>query len=149
MIQTHWKVTDTLFIGNIEAADDVDLILEFKITRVVNCAGTEVPNALQDIHVQYLTYNWSDTNDQIILDENNEVTDAAFAFMEDAFDLFEGVIVLSYHGQSRSCCLVAAYLMKKFRWCLQKTMEFMNFRRPDHRLQKSFVRQLVAYEDRL
>merc|ERR1711933_162751 len=38
---------------------------------------------------------------------------------------------------------------KKFRWCLQKTMDFLGYCRPGHRLQSAFMRQLASYENRL
>lgn len=58
-------------------------------------------------------------------------------------------MVLSFFGQSRACCLVAAYLMRRFRWCLDKALEFVSFRRPGHQLQQSFLEQLADYEQRL
>ena len=39
--------------------------------------------------------------------------------------------------------------MKKFKWALYKTIEFLNNRRPDLEIRASFIRQLSYYEKRL
>jgi hypothetical protein len=39
--------------------------------------------------------------------------------------------------------------MKKYRWSLLKTLEFLNSRRPDLEIRATFIHQLSAYEQRL
>lgn len=39
--------------------------------------------------------------------------------------------------------------MRKFRWSIMKTLEFLNSRRPDLEMRPSFLRQLQMYEGRL
>ncbi len=39
--------------------------------------------------------------------------------------------------------------MRKYRWCLLKTLEFLNSRRPDLEIRATFIHQLSAYESRL
>lgn len=39
--------------------------------------------------------------------------------------------------------------MKKYKWSLYKTIEFLNNRRPDLEIRASFIRQLSYYEKRL
>lgn len=55
----------------------------------------------------------------------------------------------SVRGQSRATCALAAYIMRKFRWSLLKTLEFLNSRRPDLEIRATFIHQLSAYEARL
>ena len=55
----------------------------------------------------------------------------------------------SVRGQSRASTVLAAYFMKKFKWSLYKTIEFLNNRRPDLEIRASFIRQLSYYEKRL
>ena len=45
--------------------------------------------------------------------------------------------------------MLAAYLMRKYRWSLLKTLEFLNSRRPDLEIRASFIQQLQDYENRL
>lgn len=149
MVESYWKVKDGLFIGDRESANDRDLMEDNQVTRVVNCAGFSVPNLWGSLGVLYLTYDWVDKDDQVILDQDDVVINEVFGFIEEAFARAEGALIHSVNGQSRSCCLVAAYLMKKFRWGRQKSMEFLSSRRPDHKLKAGFVRQLSDFELRL
>eukprot|EP00427_Karlodinium_veneficum_P040853 CAMPEP_0169251676 /NCGR_PEP_ID=MMETSP1016-20121227/37644_1 /TAXON_ID=342587 /ORGANISM="Karlodinium micrum, Strain CCMP2283" /LENGTH=536 /DNA_ID=CAMNT_0009332837 /DNA_START=80 /DNA_END=1687 /DNA_ORIENTATION=- len=169
-----WKVRDGLLIGSRDLSEDRywhSYLAELKVTRVVNCAGCTIhelpclqpedyvesqdpvtegnPARSQGFPLTYLTYDWFDNDSQTILDEHDEAIENIFSFIEATLDALEGVLVQSEYGQSRSCCVVAAYLMKKFRWCLQKTMDFLGYCRPGHKLQATFMRQLASYEQRL
>lgn len=149
MFESHWRVKDGLFVGDREASTDLEFVVENKVTRMVNCAGWSVPNSLEEIGIVYLTYNWVDAEREVILDEEDDVADEVFSFVEEALERAESVLVHSVLGQSRSCCLLNAYLMKKYRWGAQKAFEFMESRRPEQKLQQAFKRQLSSYEERL
>jgi hypothetical protein len=45
--------------------------------------------------------------------------------------------------------VIATYIMRKFRWGLSKTLEFLNSRRPEMEMRGSFLNQLQMYEGRL
>ena len=45
--------------------------------------------------------------------------------------------------------MIAAFIMRRFRWSLLKTLEFLNSRRPDLEMRPSFLSQLSQYENRL
>ena len=45
--------------------------------------------------------------------------------------------------------MLAVYFMRKYRWSLFKTLEFLNSRRPDLEIRASFINQLSEYERRL
>ena len=55
----------------------------------------------------------------------------------------------SVRGQSRASSVLACYLMRKYKWSLLKTLEFLNSRRPDLEIRVSFIQQLSDYEARL
>jgi len=59
------KLKDGLFVGDEHAGKDLDFIQVNKITHIVNCAGKQVHNQFSEYNVQYLTYYWSDTNEQV------------------------------------------------------------------------------------
>lgn len=149
MFDTHWRVKDGLFIGNKDASEDLELIVENKITRVVNCCGWSIANSLESIGLKYLTYKWTDVDRQVVLDEKDTVIDEVFPFIEDALDRAEGILVHSINGHSRSCCLVAAYMMRRHRWCLKKTVDFLKSRHPCMNMRPVLLQQLEAYERRL
>ena len=55
----------------------------------------------------------------------------------------------SVKGQSRSACVILTYLVRKFRWTVQKALDFLNSRRPGLEIRASFLTQLTAFESRL
>jgi len=59
------------------------------------------------------------------------------------------VLVHSVRGQSRSSCVLATFLMRKYNWSMIKTLEYLNSRRPDLEIRVTFIRQLGDYEQRL
>ncbi|OLQ04809.1 Dual specificity protein phosphatase 1B [Symbiodinium microadriaticum] len=77
------------------------------------------------------------------------VANETFSFVEQALEAAESVLIHSVRGQSRSCCVMACYMMKKYAWGLRKTMEFLSSRRPDLELKPSFLQQLLSFERRL
>lgn len=61
----------------------------------------------------------------------------------------ESVLVHSVKGQNRSCCVLAAYFMKKYRWTLYKTLEFLHARKPTLEIRSNFFTQLTNLENHL
>jgi protein-tyrosine phosphatase len=143
------KVKDGLFIGDELSSQDLEFVVANKVTHVINCAGRQVPNHWEPIGVVYLTYYWLDADSQVILDSRDVVANDCFNFIEEALEASESVLVHSAKGQSRSCCVLSAYMMRKFNWGLKKTMEFLSSRRPDLNLKPAFLQQLSSHERRL
>lgn len=140
---------DGLFIGDELAAQDLEFVVSNKVTRVINCCAHQVPNHWEPIGVVYLPYFWDDDDKQIILDNRDVTANKIFHFIEEALQNAESVLVHSIRGQSRSCCVLSAYMMNKYCWGLRKTMEFLSSRRPDLNLKPAFLQQLSGYERRL
>ena len=76
-------------------------------------------------------------------------TEEIFSFIEETLDKSESVLVHSSRGQSRASAVIAIYMMKKYRWTLLKTLEFLNSRRPDLEIRASFIQQLNMFENYL
>ena len=53
---------------------------------------------------------------------------------------YESVLVHSVRGQSRASCVIATFMMRKYRWSLLKTLEFLNSRRPDLEIRATFIK---------
>lgn len=53
---------------------------------------------------------------------------------------YESVLVHSVRGQSRASCVIASFMMRKYRWSLLKTLEFLNSRRPDLEIRATFIK---------
>lgn len=84
-----------------------------------------------------------------MLDSKDEAANAIYDFIGEAHQATESVLVHSVRGQSRATCALAAFIMKRYRWSLLKTLEFLNSRRPDLEIRATFIHQLSAYETRL
>lgn len=120
-----------------------------KVTRVINCAGKQVHNQWESLGVIYLTFFWQDTETQVLFDSADKTTKNIFDFIEVAAKKSESVLVHSVRGQSRAASTLACYLMRKYRWSLIKTLEFLNSRRPELEIKANFISQLQEYEGRL
>lgn len=89
---------------------------------------------------------------QVLLDPRDprdEAANAIFEFVEEALEATESVLVHSVRGQSRATCALACYIMRKYKWSLLKSLEFLNSRRPDLEIRATFIHQLSLYEARL
>ena len=82
-------------------------------------------------------------------DPKDEASNAIFEFIEEALEATESVLVHSVRGQSRATCALACYIMRKYKWSLLKSLEFLNSRRPDLEIRATFIHQLSLYENRL
>lgn len=143
------KVCDGLFVGNEESANDLESIMACKITHIVNCCGKSISNQFGHLGIQYLTYNWEDVGSQTILDKGDLVINEVFDFVEAALACEEGVLIHSFNGESRSCCVLAAYLMKKYRWNFKKTKAFLSYRGLGCDIKMGLLHQLQSYDKRL
>jgi hypothetical protein len=77
------------------------------------------------------------------------ISDQIYNFMEQANERSESVLIHSVRGQSRAASVIAVYLMRKYKWTLLKTLEFLNSRRPDLEMRTTFIQQLTDHEQRL
>lgn len=69
--------------------------------------------------------------------------------MEQGIENHESVLVCSVKAMNRACFVITVFLMRRYRWSLLKTLEFLNSRRPDLEMRPSFLSQLTNYEQRL
>ena len=127
----------------------MEFVVANKVTRVINCAGTQLRNFWEAIGVLYLTLNWQDDEKQTLFDAAEKIPEEIYRFMEEAVENHESVLVQSVRAQNRACFVIAAFIMRRYRWSLLKTLEFLNSRRPDLEMRPSFLAQLQQYENRL
>lgn len=64
-------------------------------------------------------------------------------------DLGECCLIHSMNSKSRSFLVVAAYLMKKYSWGLDKIFSFVNSKKPGIEIKGSFMKQLKELEEKL
>ncbi|EAS00644.2 dual specificity phosphatase domain protein (macronuclear) [Tetrahymena thermophila SB210] len=140
------KIKDGLFIGDQQAVKDLEFILTNKVTHIINAAGKQIDNMLENLGVQYLTFYWQESDKQILFDKNIETVNQIVDFIEEANQNGESCLVHSVRGQSRACCILTAYFMRKYQWTLLKTLDYLNSRRPDLEIRATFFEQLKNLE---
>jgi protein-tyrosine phosphatase len=107
------KIKDGLFLGDEATSNNLDIIIKFKITRMINTAGNDLINAWESIGIKYLTIKWSESSSQNLFDAKDEIANKIVKIIDDADKLGEGILIHSVRGRNRACIVVIIYLMKK------------------------------------
>ena len=143
------KIKEGFYVGDQIAATNLDVIIQFKLTHMINATGTQIINKWETIGIKYLTLNWSETPTQNLFDSKDEIANRIVAFIDDSFNRGEGLLAHSVRGQNRVCIVVIIYLMKKYKWNLNKCMDFLRSKKQDVDIPKYFLNQIILFENRL
>lgn len=84
-----------------------------QITHVINCCGRDVSNPFEQQGIAYLTFPWTEDETQILFDTRDSNLNEICRFMEEANQHGGAVLVHSKESDSRSCCVLSAYLMRR------------------------------------
>ena len=107
------KIRDGFFLGDEATASNLDVIVQFKITHMINAAGTQIINAWESIGIKYLTLNWSENSNQNLFDQKDEIAVRIVNFIDDSSKAGEGILVHSIRGQNRASIVILIFLIKK------------------------------------
>ena len=140
------KIEDGFFVGDKFCGTNLDVIIQFKITHIINTSGTQILNQFETLGVKYLTLNWQENPNQILFDSSDEIPNKIISFIEESFTKGEGLLVHSIKGINRSLVVVIIYFMKKFFWSVKKCVEFLNIKVKNGKIAKYFLKQLENYE---
>jgi len=137
-------IDDFLYLGGARDLADPVVLSSRNIRRIVNCAK-EYTSDVKGENIETFTTSWVDSKAQNIETE----FDAAFGFIETAKKFGERVFVHCMLGRSRSAALVIAYLMREQKKTLREAFDLVKSRRTIIKPNSGFMRQLIAYEQRL
>ena len=144
------KIKEGFYIGDKISAISIDVIIQFKITHMINATGNQIMNQWESIGLSYLTLNWSETPRQILFDSKDEIANRIVQFIDGSFlGKGEGILAHSFKGQNRVCIVVLIYLMKKYKWSLNKSMQYLKSKKQDVDISSYFFEQLKNFESRL
>ena len=143
------KIKEGFYIGDKIAAISIEVVVQFKLTHMINASGNQIINQWETIGMKYLTLNWSENPNQILFDPNDEIADKILYFIDDSCINGEGLLAHSFKGQDRVCIVVLIYLMKKYKWSLKKSMEYLKSKKQDVDIPPFFLSQLIKFESRL
>ena len=140
------KIEDGFFVGDKFCGTNIDVIIQFKITHIINASGNQILNQFETLGVKYLTLNWQENPNQVLFEPNDEIPNKIISFIEESFTKGEGLLVLSMKGINRALIVVVIYFMKKFFWSVKKCVEFLNIKVKNGKIAKYFLTQLENYE---
>jgi len=66
-----------------------------------------------------------------LFDGKDEITNRIVNFIDDASNKGEGLLISSLKGKNRSSVVVLIYLMKKYKWSLDKSIEYLKSKKND------------------
>ena len=143
------KIKDSFFIGDKISGINLDVLIQFKISHIINTSGTEILNYFESIGVEYLTLNWVESPSQILLDSNDIIVDKIMLFISESLSRGEGLLIISVKGKNRCCIVVVIYLMKKYNWGVDKCIQYIKSKKEDIEIEPYFIKQLKEYEKKL
>ena len=143
------KIKDGFYISDKISAISLDVINDFKITHIINTTGNQIMNQWESIGVNYLTINWSENPSQILFDLKDEIAEKIVEFIDKALTIGEGVLAHSFNGKNRVCLVALIYLMKKYKWSLYKSMQYLKSKKTDVEIPNYFYNQLDNFQKRL
>ena len=80
------------------------------------------------------------------MDLSTHNCDRIYDFVDTAMFNFEGVLIHSFNGRNRCCVAALVFFMRRYRWGLIKTLEFLNAKKPGLELTASLLKKLLEYE---
>ncbi|GIQ91598.1 dual specificity phosphatase, partial [Kipferlia bialata] len=132
------RVTPFLYVGAKEVASDRKVLLDAKITHVVNAALDVVPCCFPE-NFTYMSYRLTDgTNADI-----DSILYPVIDFIETCRQEGGRCLVHCVQGASRSTGLVIGYLMWMQNWAYQEAFRHVRLIRPIASPNAGFVFQLI------
>ena len=140
MLKEINKITDTIYLGNVEAAFDYKKLKELGIKKVLTVMSDFGNHFPEDMFV-HKTIDIMDDYETNIIKYFKE----CFLFM----DGYDKVFVHCAAGMSRSATIVIAYLMWKKKLLLSEAIQFVKDKRPVISPNLNFMNQLQKFQDLL
>ena len=143
------KIRDGIFIGDMRAGINLDLLMQFKISHIINATGMQLPYTFESIGIKYLTIEWSENPKEETTLITNDIATKIISFIDDSLINGEGLFGFSFNGKNRICVVIVIYLMTKFMWPLKKCYEYVKKKKADIDINTYYKNQLTEYEKKL
>ena len=140
MLKEINQITETIFLGNVEAAFDIKKLKELGIRKVLTVMSA-FGNHYSEHDFKHKTIEVDDAYDTNLIRHFKE----CLLFM----DGYDRIFVHCAAGMSRSPTIVIAYLMWKKKLPLNDAINFVKNKRPVISPNLNFIKQLEIFEDLL
>jgi hypothetical protein len=140
------KIRDGIFIGDMRAGINLDLLMQFKISHIINATGMQLPYTFESIGIKYLTIEWSENPPEELNVITKDIVSKIISFIDDSLINGEGLFGFSFNGKNRICVVIILYIMTKFHWPLKKCFEYIKKKKTDIDINTYYKNQLTEYE---
>ena len=140
------KIRDGLFIGDNRAGTNLDLLMQFKISHIINATGIPLPYSFESLGIKYLTINWSENPPENTVIINDDLILNIIKFIDESNANGEGLLGFSVTGKNRICVVIILYLMSKYNWSLKNCLEYVRKKKHDVDINNFYMNQLELYE---
>ena len=110
-------IIDNIYLGDFRTADNIDMLRQYNITHIINCAFN-LPNRFPE-QITYKRLDLRDEPDQPITERLEE----AYKFIKENKD--KNIFVHCVFGKSRSASVVIFYVMKEKKMNFQDAKNFV------------------------
>ncbi|CAD8082978.1 unnamed protein product [Paramecium sonneborni] len=129
-----------IYLGNIDAAQDSQLLNQFKIGAVLQILDQSVP-----VQGAYKLWIMAEDSEDFPL---HKYFDQCIRFIENQSKK-TNVLIHCYAGISRSAAIVAAYIMQKYNWSVNQSILHIQNKRRIVSPNSGFMKQLREFEKKL
>lgn len=134
------EIIPNLYLGGIQAGWNPIILKKYHIDSVLQVLPDEPPPTVD--HIDRLIIPICDESNEDIKHFFNQT----FYWIDSHIINQRKVLVHCFAGISRSATIVIAYLMRKFSWEYEKTLEFVQSKRKIIDPNIGFLQQLQSYE---
>ncbi|CAF0922519.1 unnamed protein product [Didymodactylos carnosus] len=138
-------VENFLYLGSGKDANDIEQLLENKITHILNCTLEWAINPALPEHIKVKKIPLKDITEENI----SEQFDIVYDFLNEIKQQGGRVLIHCVVGRSRSASLVLSYLMKAEKMNLGEAYAYLLNCRNQIKPNDSFIKQLMFYEYKL
>ncbi len=136
-------INDHLIVGSGDLAVELELLKKLKVTHILNLTY-EIKNKFTD-EFKYKTIKIDDL-------PNVDITnyfDEAFKFIDEANKKDHCCFIHCTMGRSRSVSIVIGYLMSRFGYEFEYSMDYVKKKRPNSNPNARFIKNLMEYGKKL
>ena len=130
--KSYNEIIPNLYIGNIDSAKNLSFIKDKKIKVIINCSK-QIPNFYESEKSQ-LEYYRVPVDDSLLnedIEEMGKLLPKFVHIIDNALSNKKPVLVHCYVGRQRSACIIAAYLIYKYKYSINEVYEFILSKREE------------------
>ena len=89
------KIRDGIFIGDMRAGINLDLLMQFKISHIINATGMQLPYTFESLGVKYLNIEWPENPPEEASIITNDIISNIISFIDNSLMDGEGLLGFS------------------------------------------------------